>query len=92
MTKQMTKAQLVDENIRLRAQCAVLEAKIAARPLKAKETPTRVSADAIDLVKILQESLANSGAKKQKAKAAGGNAQQRTTATLVKKKRVKGAL
>lgn len=31
MAKRMTNAQLVDENIRLRAQCDVLEGKVASR-------------------------------------------------------------
>ena len=68
----------------------LIDAKIAKRPLKAKETPRRTSGEVVDLVKILQESLASSGGKKERGKSSPGT--KRSTATLVKQKRPRGAL
>jgi DNA end-binding protein Ku len=68
----------------------LIDAKIAKRPLKAKETPRRTSGEVVDLVKILQESLAASGGKKERGKSSPGT--KRSTATLVKQKRPRGAL
>lgn len=68
----------------------LIDAKIAKRPLKAKESPRRTSRDVVDLVKMLQESLAASGAKKDRGKAAPTG--KRSTATLVKQKRSRGTL
>jgi DNA end-binding protein Ku len=68
----------------------LIDAKIAKRPLKAKESPRRTAGEVVDLVKILQESLAASGAKKERGKASPGA--KRSTATLVKQKRPRGSL
>lgn len=68
----------------------LLEAKIAKRPLKAKETPRRTSGDVVDLVKILQESLAASGGKKERPK--GTQGAKRSTATMVKQRRPRAAI
>lgn len=68
----------------------MLEAKVAQQPLKTKETPRRVAADALDLVKILQESLASSGGKKVKSRAPAPP-RGKSSAAPVKKKRAGGA-
>jgi DNA end-binding protein Ku len=72
----------------------LIDAKIAKRPLKSKEAPRRTADNTIDLVKILQESLASSGGKKERGKTAPatGATGKRSTATLVKQKRPRGAL
>jgi DNA end-binding protein Ku len=71
----------------------LIDAKIAKRPLKSKEAPRRTTDNTIDLVKILQQSLASSGGKKERTKAApASGAGKRSTATLVKQKRPRGAL
>jgi DNA end-binding protein Ku len=69
----------------------LIEAKIEQRPVERKESPRRVSGDAIDLVKILQESLAKTTGGKTKT-APAASARAKTTAALVKRKRPKGTL
>lgn len=68
----------------------MLEAKIAKRPLAAKESKRRIPDGAVDLVKILQESLAKSGETKQRTPA--GRGRGKTTSVLVKQKRTRGSL
>jgi DNA end-binding protein Ku len=68
----------------------LIDAKIAKRPLKAKEALRQTPGDVVDLVKVLQESLAASGGKKDRGKTAPAG--KKSTATLVKQKRPRGAL
>jgi len=68
----------------------LIEAKIAKRPLKAKESPRRNPGEVVDLVKILQESLAASGGKKEGGKSTP--TAKRSTTALVKQKRPRGTL
>jgi non-homologous end joining protein Ku len=78
----------------------MIEDKAAKRPTSTKAAPARTAGDVVDLVKILQESIAKSGrggprnnaAAKEEDKAASTGTRGKSTATLVKQRRRKGAL
>jgi DNA end-binding protein Ku len=80
----------------------MIEDKAAKRPASAKAPTPRTAGDVVDLVKILQESIAKSGRGSTRTNAAAEKAEEKptssrtprtkSTATLVKQRRRKGAL